>query len=149
MLEEARNEPRGVVTYHKVTLKKKHRRNHSQRASGEKNEVKQQAYEDSEKNTKICSKDEKNREEQSQSQAREEHSQRQARKEHSQRQAREEQSQRQAREEHGQQQAKQPKDCDRDKAQYEEKHTTQKGCSNPSSQLAGSRCPPGATRAEA
>ena len=25
----------GVVTYHKVTLKKKHRRNHSQRTSGE------------------------------------------------------------------------------------------------------------------
>ena len=51
----------GVVSYHKVTLRKKHRRNHSQGASGEnhrrnqracneKNEVKQQEYEDSEKN---------------------------------------------------------------------------------------------------
>ena len=52
----------GVVNNHKVTLKKKHRRNHSQsasgenqrrnhsqRACGEKNEVKQQGYEDSEK----------------------------------------------------------------------------------------------------
>ena len=49
-----------VVTCHKVTLKKQHRRNHSQgasgenprrnqRACGEKNEVKQQGYEDSEK----------------------------------------------------------------------------------------------------
>ena len=87
----------GVVTYHKVTLRKKHRRNHSQRASGEKEnhrrnhsrgacgenqrqnhsqrasgekkEVTQQEYEDSEKNTKIWSDDEKNREEQSQRQA--------------------------------------------------------------------------------
>ena len=45
----------GVVNYHKVTLKKKHRRNHSQRASGEKNEVKQQGYEDRTRRTsKIC-----------------------------------------------------------------------------------------------
>ena len=35
-----------VVTYQKMTLKKKHRRNHSQRASGQKH-----GYEDSEKNT--------------------------------------------------------------------------------------------------
>ena len=40
----------GVVTYHKVTLKKKkHRRNHSQGES-EKKEATQQGYEDSEKN---------------------------------------------------------------------------------------------------
>ena len=117
----------GVVTYHKVTLKRStegttakepvvrenHRRNHSQgasgenprqnhsqRACGEKEEVKQQGYEDSEKNTKIWSDDEKNREEQSEQQARQEQSQRQAR---------QEQSQRQAREEHGQQQVRQTK----------------------------------------
>ena len=40
----------GVVKHHKVIQKKKHRRNHSQRACGEKNEVEQQGYEDSEKN---------------------------------------------------------------------------------------------------
>ena len=65
-------------------------RNHSQQACGEKEELKQQGYEDSEKNTEIWSDDEKNREEQSQQQA-------------------EEQSQRQAREEQSQQQAKQTK----------------------------------------
>ena len=67
-----------VVTYHKVTLKKKHRRNHCQRASGERewsNATRE--YEDSEKNTKNWSNDEKNREEQSQQQA-EEQSQQQA-----------------------------------------------------------------------
>ena len=67
-----------IETYHKVPLKKKHRRNHSQRASGEKIEEKQQGYKDSEKNTKIWSGDEKNREEQSQQQA-EEQSQQQTR----------------------------------------------------------------------
>ena len=80
----------GVVNYHKVTLKKKHRRNHSQRASGErirdeKNEAKQQGYEDRARRTsKIWSNAEKNREEQSQQhsqQQAEEHSQRQARRE--------------------------------------------------------------------
>ena len=62
------------VGRHKVILKEKHRRNHCQRASGEKlrqnhsqrdcgekNKVKQQGYEESEKNTKIWSNDEKNR----------------------------------------------------------------------------------------
>ena len=84
-----------VVTYHKVTLKRstdgatakepvvKERisggttakepvvriRDRRQRASGEKNEVKQHGYEDSEKTSKIWSNDEKNREEQSQQQA--------------------------------------------------------------------------------
>ena len=53
------------------------RQNHSQRASGEKHEVKKQGYEDSEKNTKFWSDDEKNREEQSHQQA-EEQSPRQA-----------------------------------------------------------------------
>ena len=56
--------------------------------------------------------DEKNREEQSQQQA-------------------EEQSQQQAREEHGQQQARQPKVNDRDKAKYDEKHSTEESCSQP------------------
>ena len=87
-----------------MTLKKKHGRNHSQGASGEKNEVKQQGYEDSEKNTKIWSDDDKNREEQSQQQARQEQSQ---------------------------QQAKQTKEYDRDKAKYEEKHSTEESCSQP------------------
>ena len=69
----------GVVTCHTVTLKKENqRRNHSQRACGEKNEVKQQVYEDRTRRTsKIWSNDEKNREEQSQQQA-EEHGQQQA-----------------------------------------------------------------------
>ena len=67
-----------------MTLKKKHKRNHSQRASGErirkeKNEVKQHGYEDRARRTsKIWSNNEKNREEQSQQQARQEHSQPQA-----------------------------------------------------------------------
>ena len=104
------------------------RRNHSQRACGEKNEVKQHGYEDrAGRTSKIWSNDEKNREEQSQQQA-EEQSQQQA-EEQSQQQARQEQSQRQAREERSQQQASEPKDCDRDKAKYEEKHTTEESCS--------------------
>ena len=102
-----------------------------------KNEVTQQEYEDSEKNTKIGSDDEKNREEQSQQQA-EEQSQPQA----------EEQSQQQA-EEQSQQQAGRAKPragktraeptagkanqrtANRDKAKYEEKHTTEDGGSQP------------------
>ena len=83
-----------------MTLKKKHRQNHSQRASGEKNEVKQQGYEDRTRRTSnIWTNDEKNREEQSQRQAREQ-SQRQAR-EPCQRQAREVRSQRQAKQTKG------------------------------------------------
>ena len=42
----------------------------------------------------------------------------------------EEHSQQQA-EEHSQQQARQPKDYDRDKAKYEEKHSTEESCSQP------------------
>ena len=61
----------GVVYHHKITQKMKHRRNHSQGASGENprqdhsrragEKVTQQEYEDSEKNAKIWSDDEKNR----------------------------------------------------------------------------------------
>ena len=47
------------------------RQNHSPRACGDKNEVKQHGYEDSEITRKIWSDDEKNREEQSQQQAQE------------------------------------------------------------------------------
>ena len=72
MLEEARNEPR-VVNYHKVTLKKKHRRNHSQRASGE-NHSRQEKSIANNRQSK-------------------------------------------------------PKDCDRDKAKYDEKHTTEESSS--------------------
>ena len=74
-------------------------------------------------------------------QAREEQSHQQAREEQSQQQAREEQSQQQAREEQSQQQAEEqsmansrqgkPKDHDRDKAKYEEKHSTEESCSQP------------------
>ena len=117
-----------------MTLKKKHRRNHSQgasgenprrnhsqRACGEKNEVKQQGYEDSEKNTKIWSDDDKNREEQSQQQA-EEQSQTAGRR--AQANSRQDKSRANSRQ-------SKPKDYDRDKAKYEEKHSTEESCSQP------------------
>ena len=55
-----------------------------------------------------------------------------SRQEQSQREARQEQSQQQAREDHGQQSRQsEPKDCDRDKAKYDEKHTTEERYSQP------------------
>ena len=88
MLEGSQNRALGVVTYHKVVLKKKHRRNHSQGASGENpspaNEPVARRMKSNNKGTRtakitlnIWSIDEKNREEQRQQQA-EEQSQRQA-----------------------------------------------------------------------
>ena len=108
------------------------RQNHSQRVSGEKkNEVKQHEYEDRlAEQRSIVQKgrnDEKNREEQSQQQA-EEQSQQNSRQEKSQAHSRQEKSKANSRQEKSIAKGRQskPKDCDRDKARYEEKYTVQR-----------------------
>ena len=95
------------------------RQNHSQRVSGEKkNEVKQHEYKDrlaeQRSNVEKGRNDEKNREEQSQQQ-----SQQNSRQEKRKANSRQEKSMAKGRQ-------SKPKDCDRDKARYEEKYTVQR-----------------------
>ena len=108
------------------------RQNHSQRVSGEKkNEVKQHEYEDrlAEQRSIVVKgrNDEKNREEQSQQQA-EEQSQQNSRQEKSKANSRQEKCKANSRQEKSIAKGRQskPKDCDRDKARYEENYTVQR-----------------------
>ena len=120
MLEEARNEPRSRNLPQSDSEKKSTvgtsgenpRENPSRRASGENTEIKQQGCEDSEKNTKIWSNDEE-RTEKSKANSRQ----------------KSKANSRQKSIANGRQ--SKPKDCDRDKAKYEEKRSTEESCSQP------------------